>query len=132
MPVTIMPEEYTKRYYSWCTQEHIRNDYQAKEAHRQGTSIATSSAVREAAADSASLNRLDSNKSLLEAPSTTSDNGLRTPASQTFRSGQLVFEPQDFKLDPGIHSHIDRESPPCAEDAFRCISCTDAICQVED
>lgn len=64
----------------------------------------------------------------------TSNGVLQTPLpaqEETSRSsGKLTFAPEDFKLEAGVHSHIDRDSPVAAEDVFRCSSCTEPVCQV--
>ena len=87
----------------------------------------TGAAVREAAADVAELNNLDSSSNLLPA-----DTALRHHEGNGSSPPKLVFAPEDFKLEPGVHSHIDRQSPSSAEDVFRCSSCTEAACQVLD
>lgn len=38
--------------------------------------------------------------------------------------------PEDFELPAGVVSRVDRISPLAPEDAFRCIGCTNAECQV--
>ena len=41
-----------------------------------------------------------------------------------------VFAPEDFQLDAGVPSTIDRDASPSPADVFRCPSCTEPECQV--
>lgn len=91
---------------------------------------ASEAAVREAATDPATLNSLDSNNGLLQAAEPAQQEAFEPPHINADRTGRLVFAPEDFKLEPGAYSQIDRLSPASPEDVFRCNSCTEAACQV--
>ena len=45
-------------------------------------------------------------------------------------SGPVVVAPEDFTLEPGQLSAIDRDSPCHPADVFRCTACTEPACQV--
>jgi len=84
--------------------------------------------VREAAADSASLNSLDTSNGRLDARQNQepASNGAAEQAS----AAVLSYAPEDFTLEPGEASLIDRSMPADPADAFRCVGCSEPACQV--
>ncbi len=85
--------------------------------------------VREAAADAASLNELDTSSALLKA-APSQQKAIKHTKGPDASQDRLIYAPEDFKLEAGVESHIDRDSPAVPEDIFRCSSCTEAACQV--
>lgn len=76
------------------------------------------------------------------APSGTNGNGSHgmTAAGEAARGSEpavppaaaapLYRSPEDFKLQPGEVSPINRSAPLAPEDVFRCAACTEPACQV--
>jgi threonine dehydratase len=50
-------------------------------------------------------------------------------ASAAAHHHPLVRDPEDFQLQPGELSHVERDRPPAAADVFRCAACTRPECQ---
>ena len=57
-------------------------------------------------------------------------NGNSSSASLASFEEFLTFEPEEFELEEGAVSSVNRSSPLSADDVFRCPGCTKAECQV--
>jgi hypothetical protein len=56
--------------------------------------------------------------------------GSDSPGSLASFEEFLTFEPEDFELEEGAVSNVNRSSPMSPDDVFRCPGCTKADCQV--
>ena len=67
--------------------------------------------VREASADAASLNSMDSSAGLLNTAKPEQQEAFQTPEILPVSSGKLIFAPEEFRLEAGVQSDIERDKP---------------------
>jgi hypothetical protein len=96
---------------------------------RTAKHVRAAAAVREAAADSAHLNSLDTCNGRLGA--TQKQESTSNGAAENEESAAVLsYAPEEFTLAPGEASHIDRSMAADPADAFRCVGCSEPACQV--